>query len=229
MPFAGVSSVVESELVELFDEHKDQLVAHTNQYFVRVYPAGLRTNSGNYNPMPGLIGGCQLVALNFQTLDKYYKMYSGFFLDNGYCGYILKQLSPVPREPGMTLRVQVISGYQLGRLENEGNRDIIDPYVGVKLYGVKEDTAKFRTSTVKDNGFNPIWNDTFTFRVTRPDVALLMFVVMDENSSLKRNDFVAQYTVPVRLIRPGTSFFHHDSTWNLTFFLFIYFYHFVFF
>jgi len=43
-------------------------------------------------------------------------------------------------------------------------------------------TAQYKTKTVDDNGFNPSWNETFHFKVTRPDLALVRFCVMVRRS-----------------------------------------------
>ena len=44
--------------------------------------------------------------------------------------------------------------------------ELIDPYVKVETYGIRCDRAKFRTKTVDDNGFNPVWDETFVFDVS---------------------------------------------------------------
>ena len=74
----------------------------------RVYPAGIRVTSTNYDPIPHWSAGAQLVALNYQTVGKAFAALAlqtrtlTFFLDkgiqlnhamfklNGRCGYVLK-------------------------------------------------------------------------------------------------------------------------------------------
>lgn len=36
----------------------------------RIYPKGTRMDSSNYNPQPFWNVGCQMVALNYQTMGK---------------------------------------------------------------------------------------------------------------------------------------------------------------
>ena len=213
VPLGAVSSLSEDRLEDMVEKYLDKMIQHTGQYFVRVYPAGLRTDSGNYSPLPGLIAGCQLVSLNFQTSDKYLNMFRAFFSDNGGCGYVLKPaavnfLSSMQDPPAMVkpikLTVHLVSAVQLAQSDDGDGDDhkAIDPYVKVKVYGVKDDETKAKSKTMKDDALNPVWNDTFEFQVTRPDVALLRFVVMDRDT-WGRDDFVAQYTVPIRMIRQG--------------------------
>ena len=53
--------------------------------------------------------------------------------------------------------------------------DIIDPYVVVSVSGVRKDVSKrFKTRTVSNNGFHPVWDETFTFPIRRPDHAILV-------------------------------------------------------
>lgn len=95
-------------------------IHHNMDKLSRIYPAGSRTDSSNYNPVPMWNVGCQigtlqqyikcycciksngftpfsllsllwfLVALNFQTPSKEMNLNQGRFLPNGVCGYILK-------------------------------------------------------------------------------------------------------------------------------------------
>jgi len=56
----------------------------------RTFPKGSRIDSSNYDPFKCFNVGCQLVALNYQTFDKYFRANYAKFIDNGQCGYILK-------------------------------------------------------------------------------------------------------------------------------------------
>ena len=75
-------------------------------------------------------------------------------------------------------------------------------YVEVEVCGADYDNAKFKTSTVNDNGFNPVWNNSFDFQVHNPDLALLRFAIYDVDIFGDSN-CIGQYTVPVRCLRPG--------------------------
>lgn len=43
------------------------LHTHTERQLMRTYPAGVRIDSSNFNPMQFWIFGIQMVALNYQT------------------------------------------------------------------------------------------------------------------------------------------------------------------
>jgi len=58
----------------------------------RVYPKGVRFDSSNYYPIIAWNCGCQMVALNYQTMDIRMLLNSSLFSQNLGCGYILKPL-----------------------------------------------------------------------------------------------------------------------------------------
>jgi len=47
-----------------------------------------------------------------------------------------------------------------------------------------------------DNGLNPVWNESCDFEVKFPDIALIRFVVQDEDMFGDTN-FIGQATYPV--------------------------------
>lgn len=51
-------------------------------------------------------------------------------------------------------------------------------------------------------GFNPNWNEEFTFDIEIPALALVRFVVEDFDMSTK-NDFIGQYTLPFTSLKQG--------------------------
>ncbi|KAF3836571.1 hypothetical protein F7725_029129 [Dissostichus mawsoni] len=59
-------------------------IHHNMDKLSRIYPAGSRTDSSNYNPVPMWNVGCQIVALNFQTPSKEMHINQGRFLQNGF-------------------------------------------------------------------------------------------------------------------------------------------------
>ena len=79
---------------------------------------------------------------------------------------------------------------------------LFSPYVEVEICGAEYDSAKFKTTKVDDNGFNPVWNNSFDFQVHNPDLALLRFIIYDMDIFGDSN-FIGQYTIPVRCLRPG--------------------------
>ena len=72
------------------DEIVEKLQKYSRQSFIRVYPFGLRFGSSNFNPLPMMKCGAQLISLNTQNYDtNYTALKSHFFLNNS-CGYTLK-------------------------------------------------------------------------------------------------------------------------------------------
>ncbi|VDM17091.1 unnamed protein product [Wuchereria bancrofti] len=103
-----------------------------------------------------------------------------------------------------TMLVGVISGQYLPTVSQAN--DVIDPYVTIEIFGIPADSRKFRTKTIRNNGFNPQFNETFTFPLHFPDFALLRFCVKDFDST-SANDFVGEFTIPVKSIRAGSELY----------------------
>ena len=53
-----------------------------------------------------------------------------------------------------------------------------------------------------DNGLNPVWNETCVFDIINPDLAMIRFVVQDEDMFGDPN-FLGQATYPIRCIKSG--------------------------
>lgn len=69
----------------------EDIYKYSSQNLIRIYPFGLRFNSSNFNTIPMLQCGCQLVSLNTQNMDVYYVMMQGLFEKNRNCGYARKK------------------------------------------------------------------------------------------------------------------------------------------
>lgn len=79
--------------------------------FSRIYPAGRRIESSNYDPVRMWNAGVQMVALNYQTGDRSMQLNQGRFLQNGSCGYVLKpEFMLNSREDGSVVDMQNRSG-----------------------------------------------------------------------------------------------------------------------
>ena len=87
-------------------------------------------------------------------------------------------------------------------LSRKSGRGMVSPNVEVEICGTDYDTAKFKTKTLTDNGFNPVWDDSFDFQIYNPELAYLRFVVNDVDIFGDSN-FIGQYTLPVKCIRSG--------------------------
>lgn len=56
-------------------------------------------------------------------------------------------------------------------------------------------------------GFNPRWEETLSFQLRAPELALVRFVVEDYDST-SCNDFVGQFTLPLASMREGYRHIH---------------------
>lgn len=155
--------------------------------------------------------GSQLVALNYQTGDLPYHVNFGKFLENGKCGYVLKPehmicdanagLAPA-QSPGVRLIINILAANHLPKPGGAQKGEIIDPFVVIYMSGpFAADNAEAKTRTINDNGFNPVWNQTFTFDVRYPDLTYLTFHVNDED--VISHEFIAFASLPVSCVRPG--------------------------
>jgi Ca2+-binding EF-hand superfamily protein len=87
-----MSSFAESKAVRLSTEQCSDFVKYNIRQMSRIYPAGTRVDSSNYDPTPMWCAGSQIVALNYQTPDRSMQLNRGRFRRNGRCGYVLKPL-----------------------------------------------------------------------------------------------------------------------------------------
>ncbi|XP_064277466.1 1-phosphatidylinositol 4,5-bisphosphate phosphodiesterase zeta-1 isoform X1 [Passer domesticus] len=207
------NSIGESQARKLARVSASQFISHTTRFITRIYPKGSRMRSSNYNPQEFWNIGCQMVALNFQTPGTHMELQEGKFLDNGGCGYVLKpeflrdrNTTFTPRNVGpysrpMSLSIRLISGHQLPpSAMSKTNK--ADPLVEIEIYGVPEDETRKRSSVVKSNALCPKWNETFSFNIQVPELAMIRFCVEDE-VSLVNKEFLGQYTLPVTSLNTG--------------------------
>uniref|UniRef100_H3CR59 Phosphoinositide phospholipase C n=1 Tax=Tetraodon nigroviridis TaxID=99883 RepID=H3CR59_TETNG len=215
LSFYEMSSFKEGKAVKLAEESANEYIRHNAEKLSRIYPAGVRTDSSNYNPVPLWNAGCQMVALNFQTACSDMDVNQGRFQVNGKSGYILKpafmrnastEFDPITLTRGdwlqhRTFHLMVISAQQLPKV-NDKKSSIVDPLVKVEVLGVPADCTQKETQHVVNNGFNPSWNENFQFDVYVPELALVRFVIEDHDTA-SDNEFVAQYTLPFTSLKMG--------------------------
>uniref|UniRef100_A0A4W4G6D1 Phosphoinositide phospholipase C n=1 Tax=Electrophorus electricus TaxID=8005 RepID=A0A4W4G6D1_ELEEL len=211
-----MSSFSESEALKHIKNSGKFFVQHNSRQLSRIYPSGQRLQSSNYNPQDMWNAGCQLVALNFQTLGEQMDLNQGRFLPNGRCGYVLKpsflcqadsEFTPenTGRGPGhepTLLTIKVISAQQLPKPDTEKLNSIVDPQVWVEIHGTPIDNNKKKTHRINNNGFNPRWDCTFKFLLHVPELVLVRFVVEDHDYAT-RNEFLGQFTLPFSSMRAG--------------------------
>jgi phosphatidylinositol phospholipase C delta len=211
----SVCSFVESKSDGYIAKSGNGYATHNKARFARIYPAGSRISSTNYNPVPHWVAGAQIVALNWQTRDsEEMRLNLGNFRDNGSCGFLLKPLCL--RDPARqfddyrdaaTLTLSLLSAYMLpkegGAHKTKG--EIIDPYVIIHVHGAAKDNATLISSKVIDNnGYHPIWSDTqpVTHHIQSKELCLLRVEVWDKDMGTK-DDLIAEGIVPIRTLRQG--------------------------
>lgn len=85
-----ISSINENTAKKLCRKTPLAVIAHTESQIMRTYPAGMRIDSSNFNPVIFWAFGIQSVALNYQTVDTALHINSAMFEQNGGCGYVPK-------------------------------------------------------------------------------------------------------------------------------------------
>uniref|UniRef100_A0A2K5M568 1-phosphatidylinositol 4,5-bisphosphate phosphodiesterase gamma n=1 Tax=Cercocebus atys TaxID=9531 RepID=A0A2K5M568_CERAT len=210
--FREIRSFVETKADSITRQKPVDLLRYNQKGLTRVYPKGQRVDSSNYDPFRLWLCGSQMVALNFQTADKFMQMNHALFSLNGRTGYVLQPESmraekydPMPPESQrkilMTLTVKVLGARHLPKL----GRSIACPFVEVEICGADYDNNKFKTTVVNDNGLSPIWAPTqekVTFEIYDPNLAFLRFVVYEEDMFSDPN-FLAHATYPIKAIKSG--------------------------
>ncbi|KAM6946218.1 1-phosphatidylinositol 4,5-bisphosphate phosphodiesterase gamma-2 [Aplochiton taeniatus] len=186
-----------------------EFLCYNRKALSRIYPKGQRVESSNYDPYPLWALGCHMVALNFQTADKYTQLNSALFSLNGCTGYVLQpeMMRTDPYDPQIEkkkvkfcITVRVIAARHLPKT----GRSIASPFVEIELCGHSEEN-KFKTVVYRDNGLNPVWKapaEPVTFTVYEPELTFLRFVVNEEDMFSDPN-FLAQATFPVKGLRSG--------------------------
>ncbi|XP_075862950.1 1-phosphatidylinositol 4,5-bisphosphate phosphodiesterase zeta-1 isoform X3 [Microcebus murinus] len=205
------NSIGETRARKLSKLKVQEFIFHTKKFLTRIYPKATRADSSNFNPQEFWNIGCQMVALNFQTPGLPMDLQNGKFLDNGASGYVLKpqflrdaksNFNPnkLRDSDPTTLTIRLISGIQLPLSSTSSNK--ADTSVIIEVFGVPNDQRKQQTRVIKKNAFSPRWNETFTFIIHVPELALIRFVV--ENQGLiTGNEFLGQYTIPLLCMNKG--------------------------
>ncbi|XP_066217223.1 1-phosphatidylinositol 4,5-bisphosphate phosphodiesterase zeta-1 [Saccopteryx leptura] len=211
--FNETNSIGETTARRLSKLKAREFILHTKKFITRIYPKATRTGSSNFNPQEFWNVGCQMVALNFQTPGLPMDIQNGKFLDNGGSGYILKpqflrgnksEFHPYEALEGsnpLTLMIRLISGMQLPP-SSYSSSNKANALVSIEIFGVPNDEGKRQTCVIQKNAFNPRWNETFTFVIQVPELALIRFVVENQNV-IAENEFLGQYTLPVLCMNKG--------------------------
>lgn len=101
------------------------------------------------------------------------------------------------------LHLKVLSAQQLPRPRaSTAKGDTgLDPFVVLEVFGVPADCAEERTKTVRNDSFNPAFDESFQFTISVPELALVRFLVLDDE--FIGDDFIGQYTIPFECLQSG--------------------------
>uniref|UniRef100_A0A8C9U7E6 1-phosphatidylinositol 4,5-bisphosphate phosphodiesterase n=1 Tax=Scleropages formosus TaxID=113540 RepID=A0A8C9U7E6_SCLFO len=208
----AVSSFVETKATDLITKNAVEFVEYNKRQMSRIYPKGTRMDSSNYNPQPFWNAGCQMVALNYQTMDFPMQLNMALFEFNGRTGYLLKhdvlrrgdkKFDPytdrIDTIVANTLTIKIYSGQFL----SDKN---VKTSVEVEIIGLPGDPKrKYKTKlSATANAINPVWNEEpFVFeKILLPEMASLRMVVYDESGK-----FLGHRIIPVDAIQSGENNF----------------------
>ncbi|MCJ8731465.1 hypothetical protein PDJAM_G00199880 [Pangasius djambal] len=214
-----MSSFVETKGMDTLKNSPIEFVEYNKKQLSRIYPKGTRVDSSNYMPQLFWNVGCQMVALNFQTLDLPMQLNMGVFEYNGHSGYLLKpefmrrtdkHFDPFTENivdgiVANTVKIKIVSGQFLTDKK-------VGVYVEVDMFGLPTDTKrKYRTKTSNNNSMDPVWEEEpFVFiKVVLPTLASLRVAVFEENGK-----FTGHRILPVVALRPGYHYINLKNELN---------------
>ncbi|CAJ1066763.1 LOW QUALITY PROTEIN: 1-phosphatidylinositol 4%2C5-bisphosphate phosphodiesterase beta-1-like [Xyrichtys novacula] len=205
-----MSSFVETKALEHLTKSPVEFVEYNKSQLSRIYPKGTRVDSSNFMPQLFWNAGCQLVALNYQTMDFSTQLNLFMFEYNGRSGYRLKpefmrrhdkHFDPFAENTvdgivANTLSVKVISGQFLTERR-------VGVYVEIEMFGLPADTRRkaLKTKTSQNNNaVNPVWDEEPIIfkKVILPTLASLRIAAFEEGGK-----FIGHRIIPVSAIRPG--------------------------
>ncbi|KAK5941458.1 hypothetical protein PMZ80_006737 [Knufia obscura] len=140
-----VFSLDENKLGDIHShpDHGPDMFQHNQNYLVRIYPSGVRVNSSNIDPAFSWRQGAQIVALNWQSLDKGMMLSEGMFA--GEEGYVLKpdgfrsanmpgHPHPVRRRLNLTIKLLAGQNLPMPAEKDKTYADHLKPYVKFQLH-----------------------------------------------------------------------------------------------
>ena len=71
------------------------------------------------------------------------------------------------------------------------------------MFGCPSDTLQYSTRNIRKNGLNPEWDETFSFDISVPELAVLYIWVENISSSKKKAKFLGQAAFPFQSLEQG--------------------------
>jgi phosphatidylinositol phospholipase C delta len=143
-------------------QEKAQFEDHNLRYMFRVYPKGFRLDSSNFDPNIFWRRGVQMVALNWQTYDRFQQINQAMFAaGTDRHGYVLKpDYLRQPRALNSTsdtrlklprrlvrFSIDMISAQQLPRLHGMDRSVSINPFIEIQVYNAEEKARGIATGS----------------------------------------------------------------------------------
>ncbi|KAA8645889.1 hypothetical protein EYZ11_002060 [Aspergillus tanneri] len=172
-----VFSLSENAAQAAHAKERDALFEHNRHHFMRVYPAGLRINSSNLDPTLFWHCGAQIVALNWQSLDKGMMLNHAMF--DGEQGWVRKPLGYRGTDASegkdiirrqLDLTIEVLAGQDIPLPHGVTNEKGFHPYVSCSLHAevpseetgsaqadgdTDSDKASYKRTIKSASGVNP--------------------------------------------------------------------------
>jgi len=168
-PHFEMMSVDEDKIINLAKNHSVSNYSSNN--LIRIYPKNIRIDSSNYNPIVSWNLGCQIVALNWQTLDKYMYINEAMF-----------NLHPIGYRPRDTIKkdkniiLNIYSGKYISTIP-------VSTYVRISIIGNSE--KNYRTKIDRKNGIAPIWKEIFTInKIKSEKIVFILFEIVNSNADV---------------------------------------------
>lgn len=229
LPTAYMHSLAQGVVQQMVEKdsakQREFFAAFTSNHLIRTFPSWQVTEHtpyANYDPVSQWSLGCQLVAMNFHSVDERVLVADGRFRANGSSGYILKPDYLIddtkPRERQERWKFSILGASCLPKPESNAGRKglvavsgtsmhYINPYVKISVYDETTTSSGkviHATKPVSRNGLNPVWTDKNDVEVAipSPSLTILLFTVWDKTES-GADDFIAAAACPVSCIREG--------------------------
>ncbi|KAJ6026983.1 uncharacterized protein N7446_004413 [Penicillium canescens] len=231
-----VFSLSEKAAREAHATHRDALFEHNRAAMMRIYPYAFRVTSSNLDPTFYWRRGAQLVALNWQNLDKGMMLNHGMFV--GTHGWRLKppgyrsseaSTSIIPRR-NVTLSIEVYAAQDLSLPPGDHSGKGFKPYVNCQLHveepdgdaapdqdDASSDTEKssYKRCTKSSSGINPDFEgQKLDFPTVTGIVEELSFLrVKIKDDEIGRDPLAAWACIRLDRLREGYRLVHlHDCS-----------------
>ena len=210
-------SISESDVLKYITTEKNRfkIIEFCQKSFLKIYPAGSRTNSSNQNPVLCWSLGTQFAALNLQsTSNDLVLLNKMFFQINGgnKCGYVLKPeilrnfnketYKQIYLKPCYKVKFKILSGFHL-HLTIPKKKKVDGMYVKVRMKAmstIENKGPKLVTLIINNNFLHPVWqSNSVVFDIYEPELSFIIVKLY----SRKKELCLARAVIPVSAMTLG--------------------------